>query len=89
MTQNGTNFIFDIFTQSTDTHTTRHATSTLLNTVYHPGNNCAVTTAVRDLDSELQTYQRYNNEIKKAKDPDSTLCFNIKQRYSSIRHYNK
>ena len=63
MTQNGTNFIFDIVTQSTDTHTTRRATSTLLNNVYRPGNNCAVTTAVRDLHSELQTYQRYNDEM--------------------------
>ena len=44
-----------------------------------PTHNCAVTTAVRDLDFELQTCQRYNNEIKKGQDPDCTPCFNIKQ----------
>jgi hypothetical protein len=44
-----------------------------------PIHNCAIITAVKDLDSKLQTYQRYNYKIKKAKDPDCTLCFNIKQ----------
>jgi hypothetical protein len=42
-----------------------------------PAHNCAIMTAVRDLHSELQTYQRYNNEIRKANDPDCALCFNI------------
>ena len=39
-----------------------------------PAHNYAITTAVRDLDSELQTYQWYNYKIKKAKDPDCILC---------------
>jgi hypothetical protein len=44
-----------------------------------PAQNCTITTALRDLDSALQTYQRYNYKIKEVKAPDCTLCFNIKQ----------
>jgi hypothetical protein len=44
-----------------------------------PTHSCAVMTAVRDLDSELQTYEQYSCETEKAKDPGCTLCFSIKQ----------
>jgi hypothetical protein len=44
-------------------HVVQHEHSLIMFII--PAQNCVIMTALRDLDSELQTYQQYNYEIKK------------------------